>query len=127
MPVVYDPDEILTLEDLKKLEFLEESEEYDTSSEEEEPKETFESLTTDLQNLDGVMEVLNRSLKAVSARFTAMKKPNRILVAEYQDLILKMHNFDNKRQALVDKLRPYQEPPEPPAPPAADESIEVDN
>lgn len=76
-------------------------------------------LAEELRNIESVISVTSRNIDALNAKFANLQNPPSMYVAEYQELTSRLHELEEKKHEITEKLQ-QNESPEPP-----EETIEV--
>lgn len=78
-------------------------------------------LAEELRNIESVISVTSRNIDALNAKFANLQDPPPMYIAEYQELTSRLHELEEKKHEITEKLQ-QNESPEPP-----EETIEVHN
>lgn len=76
-------------------------------------------LAEELRNIETVISVTSRNIDALNAKFANLQDPPPMYIAEYQELTSRLHELEEKKHEITEKLQ-QNESPEPP-----EETIEV--
>lgn len=76
-------------------------------------------LAEELRNIESVICVTSRNIDALNAKFANLQDPPPMYIAEYQELTSRLHELEEKKHEITEKLQ-QNESPEPP-----EENIEV--
>lgn len=76
-------------------------------------------LAEELRNIESVITTLSRNIDALNAKFANRQDPPPMYISEYQELTSRLHELEEKKLELTEKIQ-QNESPEPP-----EESLEV--
>lgn len=76
-------------------------------------------LAEELRNIESVILVTSRNIDALNAKFANRQDPPPMYISEYQELTSRLHELEEKKLELTEKIQ-QNESPEPP-----EESLEV--
>lgn len=76
-------------------------------------------LAEELRNIESVINVTSRNIDALNAKFANRQDPPPMYISEYQELTSRLHELEEKKIELTEKMQ-QNESPEPP-----EESLEV--
>lgn len=76
-------------------------------------------LAEELRNIESVIIVTSRNIDALNEKFANLQNPPLMYVVEYQELTSRLHELEEKKHEITEKLQ-QNESPEPP-----EETIEV--
>lgn len=82
---------------------------------------TIDPLADELRNIESVISVTSRNIDALNEKFANLQDPPPMYIAEYQELTSRLHELEEKKHEITEKLQ-QNESPEPP-----EETIEVHN
>lgn len=78
-------------------------------------------LAEELRNIESVINVTSRNIDALNAKFANRQDPPPMYISEYQELTSRLHELEEKKLELTEKMQ-QNESPEPP-----EESLEVNS
>lgn len=70
-------------------------------------------LAEELRNIESVINVTSRNIDALNAKFANRQDPPPMYISEYQELTSRLHELEEKKLELTEKIQ-QNESPEPP-------------
>lgn len=83
------------------------------------PSDDTDDLMEELRNIESVIIVTSRNIDALNAKFANRQDPPPMYIQEYQELTSRLHELEEKKLELTEKIQ-QNESPEPP-----EENLEV--
>lgn len=71
-----------------------------------------ERLAEELRNIESVISVTSRNIDALNEKFANRQDPPPMYISEYQELTSRLHELEEKKLELTEKLQ-QNESPEP--------------
>lgn len=89
------------------------------SSPSDDTDDLIDPLAEELRNIESVIIVTSRNIDALNAKFANRQDPPPMYITEYQELTSRLHELEEKKLELTEKIQ-QNESPEPP-----EENLEV--
>lgn len=91
------------------------------SSPSDDTDDLMDPLAEELRNIESVIIVTSRNIDALNAKFANRQDPPPMYITEYQELTSRLHELEEKKLELTEKIQ-QNESPEPP-----EENLEVNS